>query len=419
MPPGKSPQQALAAGAFTLIELLVSMTVLVIIVVMVSQLVNSATQVTVGNTKRMDADGQSRLVFERLTLDLAKMVRRADADSIFVKLPLPSGGAGDTGGHDDKMFFYSEVPAILDGSPPPTASKSSVALVGYRINAGFQLERLGKLLTWDGVPTTGSAPGGIMFLTPASPTSVAPDPLSTLAGNWKDTIGTATDSPPYSKGTDDGDYNVLAEQVFRFEVCYYLQPVMHKDPTTGVLENISKYSSLPVATPEDVSNHNLTATRAPAASDDSGQGYQAGSRWYDTADNRAYLCTNSSPGAAKWKNLGMQDVAGLVVALAVLDGTTNRILPTTQVQLGSSGPQSTVPDLTKLNNAFNDLENDQAGQDNTYPDVSPSANPPRLMAEAWRNKLNQAGFAQSAGVPLRVASQVRIYQRYIPLNATP
>ena len=391
-------------GAFTLIELIVSMTVLTLLVLMVAELISGATAVTVGDRQHLDADSQARLTFDRLAIDIARMVRRPDVDYLFAKQ------TGSAMGANDKMFFYSEAPAFYDGDPTKLQERSSVALLGYRINAAFQLERLGKLLTWDGLPGAASAsaaatPGGVMFLTRPS-AAVNPDPLSTLAGNWPTTIGTSADNPPYSGS--DTDYHVLAEQVFRLEICYLLKPVL----LNSGLYQAAAYAGVPVANPTDRKN-NLTATAPPAATDDSGSGYNAGSRWYDVTDSRGYQCINNASGAAVWKALGMQDVAGIVVAIAVLDPASTKILPTTSVML--NGSRVTTPDMGTLISALADLPlANTAATSNTTPDLTIS--PQRLMAEAWNNEIVTATFAKTADIPAAAAAQVRIYQRCFPLN---
>ena len=196
---------------FTLVELLVSMTVLTLLILFVSRLVNSATITTTLSRKHMDADSQARLVFSRIASDVAGILKRKDADAIFSK----QGG-------NDKMFFYSEAPAYFSNSPS-AVDKSSVSIVGYRVNASYQLERLGVGLTWDGVSSSATITGGPIFLTTPLPTqtvpSPTPDPASTMAGNWSAVIGSA---PSYS-GTSTNHYHPVAEQVFRFEYCFQLK----------------------------------------------------------------------------------------------------------------------------------------------------------------------------------------------------
>ena len=69
---------------FTLAELLVTMSVLVLLVLLFTQLLNSAaTTMTLGN-KRMDADSQARQLLDRMAIDFDQMLKRTDV-SYYVK----------------------------------------------------------------------------------------------------------------------------------------------------------------------------------------------------------------------------------------------------------------------------------------------------------------------------------------------
>ena len=191
--------------AFTLTELIVAISVLTLLTTFVAQLVNNATIVTTHSRKRVDADTQARLVFDRMAGDFAKMLKRKDVDYLFCKQ------AGN-----DRMFFYSEAPAYYDGASSSIKPRSSMALLGYRINSHYQIERLGKQLSWGG--NSGTQPGSTIFLTCPAPTVANPKPTpmpaSLLENNWPETVGSA---PGYDGS--DGDYHVLADQVCRFEFC--------------------------------------------------------------------------------------------------------------------------------------------------------------------------------------------------------
>jgi hypothetical protein len=134
----------------------------------------------------MDADSQSRQVLDRMIVDFAQMVKRSDVD-YYVK----SSANPETG--NDQIAFYSTVP----GYYPGTGAQSPISLVGYRINAGYKLERMSKGLVWNAVSAT-NAP--IVFL-----------PL-TISATWPAATTTATDS----------DYEVVGPQIFRFEYAYLL-----------------------------------------------------------------------------------------------------------------------------------------------------------------------------------------------------
>src|SRR5438874_3674711 len=110
------------SSAFTLIELLLAIGVLAMLVALVGRLLSSATLAIHQSGNRMDSDSQVRIVFDRMANDFATMVRRQDVDYIFAK----QNG-------NDTMYFFSEATKYFDQSIADSA-KSSVALVGYRVN---------------------------------------------------------------------------------------------------------------------------------------------------------------------------------------------------------------------------------------------------------------------------------------------
>ena len=345
---------------FTILELLVSMAVLALLVVLVAQLTNSAALTITGSRKHMDADSQARTLLDRMSVDIAKMVKRKDADCIFYKGP-----------QNDAMFFYSEAPAYYAyDTNTARGNKNSVALIGYRINAANPdypntpvLERLGMGLTWDGASSS-SAPGGLVFLT-ALAGSAVPDPASTLDGNWSKTIGTVASG--YSNGDDPGSYHVLGDLVYRMEIQFLL--------TDGTLSNI------PVTNPAPVSANNLSASGLPTVSNGS-PNYAPGSRWFDTSASRGYICASAAPGAAVWNPIGVQDISAIVVTLAVLDSNSRKII---------TGDITGVPLVDAV-------------------DATP-------VAKTWMAAINNsASFASASGIPQAAAAQVRIYQRTFYLN---
>lgn len=52
-----------------------------------------------------------------------------------------------------------------------------------------------------------------------------------------------------------------------------------------------------------VLKHNLSASAAPTANDDSGDGYAVGSLWIDTTNDKVYQCVDATSTAAVWKDL--------------------------------------------------------------------------------------------------------------------
>src|SRR5438477_11412476 len=65
---------------FTLVELLVTIGVLVILVLLGTQLLNSAASITTLGHKQMDGDAQARQLLDRMAIDFAQMVKRSDVD---------------------------------------------------------------------------------------------------------------------------------------------------------------------------------------------------------------------------------------------------------------------------------------------------------------------------------------------------
>lgn len=178
--------------------MLVAISVLALLVVLVTQLVNSAASVTTLGNQRMDADSQARPLFERVALDFAHLVRRSDVSYYLKTAGTPMMG-------NDLLGFYSAVQGYHPTTPSP------ISVVAYRVNSDpsssvtyNRLERMGKGLGWNG-ESPASTP--VVFL-----------PL-TLHSAWP--------SVASSSAYDDSDparrtYEVIGPQVFRFEY-YYLE----------------------------------------------------------------------------------------------------------------------------------------------------------------------------------------------------
>ena len=191
---------------FTLTELLVTMGVLVVLVLLFAQFLNSAaTTVTLGN-KRMDADSQARQLLDRMAIDFDQMLKRSDV-SYYVK-------TGSTQAGNDQIAFFSAVP----GYYPSNSNESPLSLVAYRVNSNptfasyNKLERLGKGLIWNGVTAT-PTPAPMVF-----------KPLRVI-DMWQ--YATNQDSDP--------DYEVIGPDVFRFEYYYLLS----SSPSLGTANQLS------------------------------------------------------------------------------------------------------------------------------------------------------------------------------------
>jgi prepilin-type N-terminal cleavage/methylation domain-containing protein len=184
---------------FTLAELLVTMGVLVLLVLLFTQLVNSAATITTLGHKAIDTDSQARQFLDRMSVDFAQLVKRSDTD-FFGKGTVAPNSVGGTMAGNDRLAFYSAVP----GYYPSTSYQSPLSLVAYRINSDAtsssynRLERLGKGLVWNGASPTDTP---LVFM-----------PL-TISTTWPAAI---------SSSQGDTAYEVIGPQVFRFEYCYLL-----------------------------------------------------------------------------------------------------------------------------------------------------------------------------------------------------
>ena len=356
-------------------EMLVSVAVLVILVLLISQLFNSATATVTMSRNHIDADEAARVVFDRMGSDFACMVKRPDVNYIFYK-----NGSGASSGSNDAMFFYSEGPGYLNPNATAnmattTGSASTVALVGYRINPSNPyypnipvLERLGENLTWGGLPDSAASvnPGGMVFLT------IPVSEVSTLDGNWTYTLGT----PPYLAQNDANHYQVLSDAVFRMEFCFLLRSGTYAVSGTTAITGSSGYSNAPTAVPITVIHPYITANYFSP-----GGGTYPGGGWQEPPGN-----VYGFP----------PDLAGIGVTIAILDDTSRKVvsnggLQTVAAALGDSLSGNTTPGSIQAD--------------------------PQLTAQVWQSQLLQGGFAHSAAIPQTALQQVRIYERTFYLDA--
>jgi hypothetical protein len=188
---------------FTLSELLVTVGVLVLLVLLFTQLLNSAATITTLGHKQMDADSQARQLLDRMAIDFAQMVKRSDVD-FFAKGTVAPNTVGGAMTGNDRIAFYSGVPGYYP-SGSSSGSQSPVSLVAYRVNSDSnspsynKMERMGKGLLWNA----------------ATPT---PPPIVFMPVKIENTWAAAT-----SSSAADAAYEVIGPQVFRFEYYYLLK----------------------------------------------------------------------------------------------------------------------------------------------------------------------------------------------------
>jgi type II secretory pathway component PulJ len=214
------PKQRERFSAFTLAELVVSMGVLVLMVLLFTQLLNSAATTTTLGNKRMDADSQARQLLDRMAIDFDQLLKRRDV-SYYVK------AAGNTQAGNDQIAFFSAVPGYY-----PSGARSPLSVVAYRVNNNAtsssynKLERLGKGLVWNGVSATDTP---MVFL-----------PV-TISTTW----------PNATNQNSDPAYEVMGSDVFRFEYYYLLKsangytlidPITHKS-TTVLSSGVGTYTA--------------------------------------------------------------------------------------------------------------------------------------------------------------------------------
>ncbi len=359
-------------SAFTLAELVVSVGVLVLLVFLATQLLKSAATVTTLGNKQMDADSQTRQLLDRMAIDFAQMVKRSDVDYYLKSsaTPPPTGVRNLLQPGNDKIAFYSAVP----GYYPSTGSQSPLSLVAYRVNPQHKLERMGKGLVWNAVSTT-DTPVVFMPIPLASPIPTPelpypqPFPLPTPA--WPN-VANPTLSP-----TPDPSTEVIGPQVFRFEYYYLLKgqtdPINPGTTYSPVFSDTpwdTRICSCPSPAPTPTPTAIPTATPIPVAT-----------------PTPPAICCHVAPR-------GMQDVAAVVVVIAVID-------PQSKALLDAVDP--TGAKLRRLNGAD--------GSPPLLVDFGTGMTPGQLLAQ-WRAALD----ANTVGLPQPVLSGIRVYERYLYLS---
>jgi hypothetical protein len=177
------------------------MGVLVLLVLLTTQLLNSAATIMTRGHGRMNADSEARELFDRMAIDFAQMIKRSDVDYYLKSSTTASDCKLCTRQRgNDQIAFYSTVPgwSALTG-----AQQSPLSIVGYRINVSEtmlsnRMERLDEGLIWNGATSDrrgDGRPASVIFWAPLNP--------------WANATSTPID--------------VIAPDVFRFEYYYLLK----------------------------------------------------------------------------------------------------------------------------------------------------------------------------------------------------
>jgi prepilin-type N-terminal cleavage/methylation domain-containing protein len=356
---GFTLKQRGCSRGFTLAELLVSVFVVAIIIVMVAQLMTSATAVTRTGNKHIDTDTQARAVLDRIALDFAQMLKRTDVD-YYVKGPTSYSGHGNGHGWghqpppgqqgSDQIAFFSELLGYNPLSGPP----SSISLVAYRVNqstntdpAYLRLQRMGKRLIWNGAPPSGNDsanPKPMVFL----PLTIGPS--TAYSATWPTAIsGSAADS----------DYETIGPGVFRFEYYYLLK--------------------------------NGRVTDVP----------------WDRLD-RPSQTTLTNP-----ENIGLKDIEAIAVAIAVIDPAGRALIdaasPTSLLDLAADLDDFATAPGRGLGGAkrIGDLEYRWKGV--LFGDAS--------VTPALPGVVNTGLTSNGTPIPPEAAKAIRIYNRYFDLKS--
>jgi len=370
------PLQRRRVASFTLAELVVSVGVLVLLVFLASQLVNSAATITTLGHKQMGVDAQARQLLDRMAIDFAQMVKRSDVD-YYLKSSAASPLRSVSQPGNDQIAFYSAVP----GYYPSSGAPSPVSLVAYRVYNPFpavspcgdcnKLQRMGKGLVWNAV-STADTPVVFMPIPIASPIpfgelpSPTPNPLPTPA--WAQA----------GNMTADAAYEVAGSQVFRFEYYYLvsgqLAPAggITSTPPPPILSDIPWDTRICSCPPSPTPTATPTPTITPPA-----------------------LCCHTAPE-------GMQDVAAVVVTIAVIDSKSRLLVTDTQLaRLNGADGQAQGPALI-------DWGKTGVG----YPTQAQWQTTPGLLMAQWRAALD----ANTVGLPPPAISGIRVYERYLYLS---
>jgi hypothetical protein len=220
---GTAHATAKPSNAFTLAELVLSMGVLVLLVLLTTQLLNSAATIMTLGHRQMNADSEAREFFDRMAIDFAQMVKRADVDYYLKSSTTASDCTLCTRQRgNDQIAFYSTVPgwSALTG-----AQQSPVSIVGYRIHVSpdtfsNRMERLCEGLIWNGATSDrrgDDRPASVIFWAALNP--------------WAN----ASNTP----------FDIISPNVFRFEYYYLLK--------NGDLSSIPWYTISSVRGMQDVS----------------------------------------------------------------------------------------------------------------------------------------------------------------------
>lgn len=193
------------------------MAVMAVLVCLILQITHSVSTAINNTHKHMDADEQARFVLDRMAFDIVRMLRRTDIDYTFQNTAASSVNSANPA----FLSFYSTALGDSSASRP-------LSVIGYRVNSAYQLERGALPVNW--VPRETSPAGTLTAFS-----ACAVDPQTQELRPTQKLM-----QPNTLPNISDSDYQVVGDQVFRFEFCYLVnggtgaKPFLSATPPTSL-----------------------------------------------------------------------------------------------------------------------------------------------------------------------------------------
>ena len=302
---------------------------------------------------------------------------------------------------NDQIAFYCAVQGY--GYFPTPTVESPLSIVAYRINnntnvgnpAYLRLERMGRGLLWNGAPTP--LPNIATPTPTATPFSAAPaifipvplaSPLPTLEWPGAPAATPACEWAASSTTSWGAESEVVGPQVFRFEYYYLLKGQTVTDPTTGTPTTYSPVlSDAPWDTRICSCPPNPTTTPIPP----------------NPTPTPTPIATPTPPGiCCHVSPQGMQDVAAIVVVIAVIDPKSRALLD------NSAQVPAPNDNITRLGAQLIDWGASCPGcQWQTTPG---------LLGAQWRAAIDANISPNGLRLPAPALSGIRVYERTFNLR---
>ena len=268
-------------NGFTLLEMMTATAILVLLVALLAPIFSSLSSTASKSGGKLQVDVLARQALDRIGRDLAQMPTREGLDYFLSKQK-----------GNDEFSFFSSVPGILSAAGGTVSDPASgISLVSYRVNNDplssnyMKLERLAVAQPFN----------FLTFLTYDAAGELVPSTGITQA------LGV----------TAEGDYHILCDGVFRFEL--------------GFLLKDGSYEPLPMDTAKNPSNPNAPGFR----------------EWSPLPHGFARVRVPDGPSNTVFRPLGWQDVAAIVVTLAVIDpASSTRATPASLETAASDLPDA-------------------------------------------------------------------------------